>query len=675
MGSWGSRKALALFALVAIVLVGMGTGGKALAAEFTVDPAGGADFTTIAEAVAAADASPDASDTISCAAGVYPHEGNTGITLGKPVTLLGAQAGVDGRGRGPSGAGPETVMPATTSDETSSDEVFILASNDITIDGFYFPDMGFDGFYSETDVDRLTIRNTIFKSTTGTPTGGNINLAGGGASADDFLFERNFVQNLIAGAHSTCYMLNLGHTMNNATIRDNFINGAGFAYGPFEPTSGWLIEGNEFDGYPPGEYRYFGVGFGAGDHVYANLGDAVIRGNRIVRMNHGLGKIVLVGGSIIGNVFDDNHWGGVNLIGAENTVGGVSSRDVLVQDNAFLYNGAAYNTDITWETPDVESSPGLVIRSGVDASTIHLRLNGFDDLGYGSSEWAWGIRHRGDNAADAEHNWWTTTDPGQIFQMAGQEKPLPVWHQRPVDFDPYLVGISYTGKKVQAGPSAVVLEATVNGSAGLEAGVPVRFSVGGMVVGSAVTGANGVARYRWEAPAVGRYSVRASCAGDLLRSAVSTVTVLSEPAASSVSVTSSRNPSLLSQETTFTATVSPAQATGDVSFFDGQTALGAAPVVAGVAQLAVSSLSAGTHQITATYGGDSELRPEHLSGAGAGGRGHPSHTHRHRPQRGGNRRPGRRGAAELDSRPHGQCRCHARLCLHARRGLHVAGHP
>ena len=78
----------------------------------------------------------------------------------------------------------------------------------------------------------------------------------------------------------------------------------------------------------------------------------------------------------------------------------------MIQDNAFLYNGAVYSTDITGEFPDAEASPGLVIRRGADASTIHMRWNGFLDLGIGSSEWAWGIRHRGDNPADAEQNWW-----------------------------------------------------------------------------------------------------------------------------------------------------------------------------------------------------------------------------------------------------------------------------
>ncbi len=45
-------------------------------------------------------------------------------------------------------------------------------------------------------------------------------------------------------------------------------------------------------------------------------------------------------------------------------------------------------------------------------------------------------------------------------------------------------------------------------------------------------------------------------------------------------------------------------ATGTVTFHDGTTALGAGTISSGVATLTTSSLAAGTHSITAQYGGD-----------------------------------------------------------------------
>lgn len=82
--------------------------------------------------------------------------------------------------------------------------------------------------------------------------------------------------------------------------------------------------------------------------------------------------------------------------------------------------------------------------------------------------------------------------------------------------------------------------------------------------------------------------------------------------ATSTALTSSANPSALTQSVTFTATVTSSSAlapTGTVTFMDGATALGS-PVTlngSGVATLAISTLSAGTHSITAVYSGDANF--------------------------------------------------------------------
>ena len=75
-------------------------------------------------------------------------------------------------------------------------------------------------------------------------------------------------------------------------------------------------------------------------------------------------------------------------------------------------------------------------------------------------------------------------------------------------------------------------------------------------------------------------------------------------------VTSSQNPSALSQSVTFTATVAPVAPgagtpTGQVTFKDGVTTLGTVSLnSSGVATLPTSSLTAGSHSITASYVGD-----------------------------------------------------------------------
>jgi hypothetical protein len=78
--------------------------------------------------------------------------------------------------------------------------------------------------------------------------------------------------------------------------------------------------------------------------------------------------------------------------------------------------------------------------------------------------------------------------------------------------------------------------------------------------------------------------------------------------ATTTGVTSSVNPSEFGQSVTFTATVTSGAGTptGTVQFKDGEVNLGAAQTLnaGGVAQLTISSLTAGTHTITANYSGD-----------------------------------------------------------------------
>ena len=74
--------------------------------------------------------------------------------------------------------------------------------------------------------------------------------------------------------------------------------------------------------------------------------------------------------------------------------------------------------------------------------------------------------------------------------------------------------------------------------------------------------------------------------------------------ATTVSLSSTPNPSLVGGSVTFVAVVSPSSATGTVQFQDGSTALGAANISGGMASFSTASLAHGTHTITAVYGGN-----------------------------------------------------------------------
>ena len=102
------------------------------------------------------------------------------------------------------------------------------------------------------------------------------------------------------------------------------------------------------------------------------------------------------------------------------------------------------------------------------------------------------------------------------------------------------------------------------------------------------------------------HSVTAVYGGDTndLTSASSAVTHVVNQATSTTTLTSSRNPSTFAASVTFTATVSPATASGTVTFRDGATTIGTGTIAGGVATLATTTLAVASHSVTAVYGGD-----------------------------------------------------------------------
>jgi hypothetical protein len=76
---------------------------------------------------------------------------------------------------------------------------------------------------------------------------------------------------------------------------------------------------------------------------------------------------------------------------------------------------------------------------------------------------------------------------------------------------------------------------------------------------------------------------------------------------SSTALVSSLNPSTYGTSVTFTASVSPATATGTVTFKSGPVTLGTLALATGKAKLVISSLTAGLHTIVAVYSGDANF--------------------------------------------------------------------
>jgi sugar lactone lactonase YvrE len=116
----------------------------------------------------------------------------------------------------------------------------------------------------------------------------------------------------------------------------------------------------------------------------------------------------------------------------------------------------------------------------------------------------------------------------------------------------------------------------------------------------------GAAVYTTSSLAQGAHSMSAVYSGDATYQRGASVAISETVNAKTDTTTllaSSSNPSV-GGTVTFTASVTPATATGTVQFLDGATVLSTGTLAGGTAQFSTSTLSPGTHPITAVYSGD-----------------------------------------------------------------------
>jgi hypothetical protein len=156
--------------------------------------------------------------------------------------------------------------------------------------------------------------------------------------------------------------------------------------------------------------------------------------------------------------------------------------------------------------------------------------------------------------------------------------------------------------------------AAVSPGAGVPTGT-VTFMEGTTILGTGTLDANGRATFQTSSLTQGMHTITASYSGDknFLTSTSSAFIQTIQPATTSVLV-SSPNPSVFGQMIAFTVTVSAAAGmatpTGTVTFLEGTTVLGSGTLNAnGVAVFTSTTLSAGSHSITASYSGDSMFAP------------------------------------------------------------------
>lgn len=135
----------------------------------------------------------------------------------------------------------------------------------------------------------------------------------------------------------------------------------------------------------------------------------------------------------------------------------------------------------------------------------------------------------------------------------------------------------------------------------------VTFRDGSLVIGTGTLNATGATSFTTNQLAVGSHRITAQYGGSTNANG-STSPVLMQvvnPAPTTVTLTGTPNPASVGQQVTLTAsitgTLGGVPSSGTVTFADQNGTIGTAPVNAGSAAFSTSTLTAGTHTITATY--------------------------------------------------------------------------
>lgn len=190
----------------------------------------------------------------------------------------------------------------------------------------------------------------------------------------------------------------------------------------------------------------------------------------------------------------------------------------------------------------------------------------------------------------------------QIVGQAGTTLTLTFDPAAPVFGQP----VHYTATVVVTSPGTGVATGSVTFTEGIAA-------TGNTVLGTAHLDATGVVVFTDASLPPGSHTVTATYAGDSNFSGSSgSVAETVGPAATTTVLTLAPNPSSYGAAVLFTATVAAVapgagSPTGTVTFSDGTTAIGSAALSGGAASISLGNLLAGSHSITATFGGDANF--------------------------------------------------------------------
>jgi sugar lactone lactonase YvrE len=186
---------------------------------------------------------------------------------------------------------------------------------------------------------------------------------------------------------------------------------------------------------------------------------------------------------------------------------------------------------------------------------------------------------------------------------------------------PYSETIVFATTKIQLAsnlnPAALGAAITFSGTVSSNGGTPtgtLQFFDGPTAIGQGVVNGSGVATVTVSSLILGSHNITATYAGDAMDAGTSSQALVQvvQPANIGAVLAASANPSIFGNVLTLNATVTGngSAPTGSVTFTDGTTTLGVVALTAsGTASYTTSSLTIGSHSLSAAYSGDANHAP------------------------------------------------------------------
>ena len=470
--------------------------------------------------------------------------------------------------------------------------------------------------------NNLTSSNQLRGNFIGTTPDGNGILANGGPGIQ---IDSGSDLNTIGGANSTVGLLDVGNLISGSTTDGIVVSGTGNA-----------IQGNFLGTNASGTADLGNAGAGVrllgNDNVLGgSTGDL---GNRIVNNDVGVVVDAATGNSILSSTLIGNDNAEISLLnGGNNDQAAPTLAGALLADpDTYRMTGTLIGAAVEdyrlqfFATTGTPSRPSTELYLG--EATVTTDGGGLADFSsfFDSSA----ARPAEGTAITAIATRVSTGDSSTISASVPLIYGADIAVSQVGSFDPVAVGqdLTYTITVVNNGPAdatGVVVTDTLptgvefqsatfsQGSGALGSGT-YNFNVGTLAEGASATLTLVV---RPTAVGSGTISNIVDVSSDatpidaIVDDDQSTLETTVSQAATTVTLTSSANPSSFGQVVTFTATVSPEFAgtpTGTVEFYDGLTLLGTGALSGGVATFSTSALSVGSHALNVVYGGDDDFQ-------------------------------------------------------------------